>query len=67
MGLETQGRTYTERVYDYMLEMVAEHQLFNYADFGFVDETEGMKYIGKTNRDRIGSMRLRRGLRRSRS
>ena len=49
LGLETQGRTYTERVYDYMLEMVTEHRLFNYVDFGFVDETEGMKYIGKTN------------------
>ena len=49
LGLQTEGRTYTERVYDCLLEMVAVHRLFNYADFGFVDETEGMKYIGKTN------------------
>ena len=49
LGLQTQGRRYTERVYDYLLEMVTEHRLFNYADFGFVDETEGMKHIGKAN------------------
>ena len=49
LGKETQGTRYSERMYDYLLEMVTEHRLFNYADFGFVDETEGMKYIGKTN------------------
>ena len=49
LGRNTSGRQYTERVYDYLLEMVTKHKLFNYADFGFVDETEGMKYIGRTN------------------
>ena len=49
LGFKTHGRRYTERVYDCLLKMVTEHRLFNYADFGFVDETEGMKYIGKTN------------------
>ena len=41
LGRNTHGRRYTERVYDYLLEMVTEHKLFNYADFGFVDETDG--------------------------
>ena len=49
LGLQTHGRKYSERVYEYLLEMVTEHRLFNYVDFGFVDENEGMKYIGKTN------------------
>ena len=49
LGKETQGRRYTERLYDYLLEMVTQHRLFNYADFGFVDETAGMKYIGQSN------------------
>ena len=49
LGKETQGTRYSERMYDYLLEMVTVHRLFNYVDFGFVDETEGMKYIGRTN------------------
>jgi len=49
LGKETQGRRYTERLYDYLLEMVTQHRLFNYADFGFIDETAGMKYIGQSN------------------
>ena len=49
LGKQTQGKRYTERLYDCFLEMVTEHRLFNYVDFGFVDEMEGMKYIGKTN------------------
>ena len=49
LGKKTHGRRYTERVYDCLLEMVTENRLFNYVDFGFVDETEGMKYIGRSN------------------
>jgi len=49
LGLETDGRAYTERLYQCLLELVTERRLFNYADFGFIDETAGMKVIGRSN------------------
>jgi len=49
LGLETQGDAYTEKMYDALLEMVTERRLFNYADMGFIDDTAGVKLIGKTN------------------
>jgi len=49
LGLQTQGEAYTEKMYDALLEMVTERRLFNYADMGFIDETAGVKLVGKTN------------------
>jgi len=49
LGFETQGETYTEKVYDALLDMVTERRLFNYADMGFIDETAGVKVVGKSN------------------
>lgn len=49
LGFETQGETYTEKVYDALLDLVTERRLFNYAEMGFIDETAGVKVVGKSN------------------
>ena len=49
LGLKVSGRCYTEKVYDTFVEMITVHNLFRYADFGFLDGRENMRTIGKKN------------------
>lgn len=48
-GLDVGGRRFTERVYDQFVEFVMTYHLFHYRDFGFLDEGEGTRTIGRTN------------------
>jgi hypothetical protein len=49
LGLRVEGRRYTERVYDVFVEMVTQHRLFRYRDFGFLDEGAHARVVGRTN------------------
>lgn len=43
------GRRYMAKVYNCFVEMITVHNLFRYADFGFDDDGEGARIIGKLN------------------
>lgn len=49
VGLAVEGRKYTELVYDVFVEMVTQHRLFSYRDFGFLDEGAHVRAVGRTN------------------
>jgi hypothetical protein len=49
LGLPVEGRRATELVYDTFVELVTQHRLFTYREFGFLDEGAHARVVGRTN------------------
>jgi hypothetical protein len=49
LGLPVEGRRATELVYDAFVELVTQHRLFHYREFGFLDEGAHARVVGRTN------------------
>ena len=49
LGLDVSNRKYTDKMYDVFVELITEHRLFRYVDFGFVDGNVYLRTIGSKN------------------
>jgi hypothetical protein len=49
LGVPVEGRRATELVYDAFVELVTQHRLFHYRDFGFLDEGAQTRAVGQAN------------------
>jgi len=49
LGVPVEGRRATELVYDAFVELVMQHRLFHYRDFGFLDEGAQTRAVGQAN------------------
>ena len=47
LNLDVSNKKYTEIVYDMFVKMIANHKLFRYMDFGFIDEKAHTRIIGR--------------------